>query len=151
LATGASCTFSVTFTPTGSGNRSATLNITDNAGGSPQHVNLVGTGIGPMGTLSPTSLSFGNQNVGTTSGAKGVQLKNTGNSTLTISSIAIGGTNTTDFAQTNNCPGSLSPGAQCNINVKFSPTGIGTRTASLNVSDNASNSPQIASLTGAGQ
>jgi hypothetical protein len=151
LATGASCTFSVTFTPTGSGNRSATLNIFDNAGGSPQHVSLVGTGIGPMGTLSPTSLSFGNQNVGTTSGAKGVQLKNTGNSTLTISSIAIGGTNTTDFAQTNNCPGSLSPGAQCNINVKFSPTGIGTRTASLNVSDNASNSPQIASLTGAGQ
>jgi hypothetical protein len=151
VAAGASCTFSVTFTPTGSGNRSATLNIFDNAGGSPQHVSLVGTGIGPMGTLSPTSLSFGNQNVGTTSGAKGVQLKNTGNSTLTISSIAIGGTNTTDFAQTNNCPGSLSPGAQCNINVKFSPTGIGTRTASLNVSDNASNSPQIASLTGAGQ
>jgi hypothetical protein len=151
LATGASCTFSVTFTPTGSGNRSATLNIFDNAGGSPQHVSLVGTGVGPMGTLSPTSLSFGNQNVGTTSGAKGVQLKNTGNSTLTISSIAIGGTNTTDFAQTNNCPGSLSPGAQCNINVKFSPTSIGTRTASLDVSDNASNSPQIASLTGAGQ
>jgi len=151
VATGASCTFTVTFTPTASGNRSATLNITDNAGGSPQHVSLAGTGIGPMATLNPTSLSFGNQTVGTTSGAKGVQLKNTGNSTLTIGSIAISGTNATDFAQTNNCPSSLAPGAQCNISVKFAPTGSGTRTASLNVSDNASNSPQMTSLTGAGQ
>ena len=151
VAAGASCTFTVTFTPTASGNRSATLNITDNAGGSPQHVSLAGTGIGPMATLNPTSLSFGNQSVGTTSGPKAIQLKNTGNSTLTISSIAISGTNATDFAQTNNCPGSLAPGAQCNINVNFSPTGIGTRAASLNVTDNASNSPQPASLTGTGQ
>jgi len=75
VATGASCTFTVTFTPTASGNRSATLNITDNAGGSPQQVNLAGTGIGTMATLNPTSLSFGNQSVGTTSGAKGLQLK----------------------------------------------------------------------------
>lgn len=47
VAIGASCTFTVTFTPTASGNRSATLNITDNAFGSPQHVSLAGTGIGP--------------------------------------------------------------------------------------------------------
>src|SRR6266853_5717501 len=151
VAVGASCTFSVTFTPTASGNRSATINITDNAGGSPQHVNLTGTGIGPMATLNPTSLSFGNQIVGTTSGPKGIQLKHTGNGALTISSIAISGTNAADFAQTNNCPSSLAAGAQCNISVKFSPAATGTRTASLNVSDNAANSPQTASLTGAGQ
>jgi len=151
LAAGASCAFNVTFTPTASGNRSATLNITDNAGGSPQHVNLAGTGVGPMATLNPTSLSFGNQNVGTTSGAKSLEVKNAGNSTLTIISIAISGTNATDFAQTNNCPGSLLPGAHCSISVKFSPTASGTRTASLSVSDNAANSPQLASLTGTGQ
>src|SRR5256885_5002708 len=150
VAAGASCTFTVTFTPTASGSRSATLNITDNAGGSPQHGSLTGTGIGPMATLNPTSLSFGNQSVGTTSGPKGIQLKNTGNSTLTISGIAISGTNATDFAQTNNCPGSLAPGAQCNINVNFSPTDFGTRTASLNISDDAPNAPQVASLTGSG-
>lgn len=151
VAVGASCTFTATFTPTASGNRSATLNITDNAGGSPQHVNLAGTGMGPMVTLNPTSLSFGNQNVGTTSGAQAVQLKNTGNSALTINSIAINGANASDFSQNNNCPSSLALGAQCNINVKFSPTATGTRTASLSISDNAANSPQTASLTGAGQ
>jgi hypothetical protein len=68
-----------------------------------------------------------------------------------MSSIAISGANATDFAQTNNCPGSLAPGAQCNITVNFSPTGAGTRTALLNVSDNTNNSPQTASLTGTGQ
>lgn len=151
VAVGAGCTFSVTFTPLGSGNRSATLNITDNAGGSPQKVNLTGTGVGPMATLNPTSLSFGNQNVGTISGAKTIQLKNTGNATLTVSSIATTGTNATDFTQANNCPSSLAPGAKCNINVKFSPTATGTRTASLSVSDNAFNSPQTGSLTGTGQ
>jgi len=85
-----------------------TLNITDNAGGSPQHANLAGTGIGPMATLNDQPLVC-NQSVGTTSGAKGLQLKNTGNSTLTVSSIAINGTNAADFAQTNNCPSSLPP------------------------------------------
>jgi hypothetical protein len=35
--------------------------------------------------------------------------------------------------------------------VNFSPTAAGTRTASLSVSDNAANSPQTVSLTGAGQ
>ena len=127
------------------------ISITDNAGGSPQHVSLAGSGIGPMATLNPTSLSFGNQSVNTTSGAKGMEVKNTGSNTLTISSIAIGGTNATDFSQTNNCPGSLLPGAHCNVSVSFSPTGIGTRTAFLNVSSNASNGPQLASLTGTGQ
>src|SRR5205807_6451292 len=124
LAAGATCTFSVTFTPTASGNRSATLIFTDHAGGCPHHVSLAGTGIGPMSTLNPTSLSFGNQSVGTTSGPKAIQLKNTPYTTLFRSSIAISGTNATDFTQTNNCPGSLAPGAQCNINVNFSPTGM---------------------------
>jgi hypothetical protein len=45
----------------------------------------------------------------------------------------------------------LPPGAHCNVSVNFSPASIGTRTASLNVSGNASNGPQLASLTGTGQ
>src|SRR5258708_35801251 len=72
VAVGASCTFSVTFTPTAIGNRSAAVSITDNATGSPQQVSLAGTGFGPMVTLNPTSLSFGNLNVRKTSGAKGI-------------------------------------------------------------------------------
>src|SRR5258705_9018475 len=104
-----------------------------------------------MATLNPTNLSFGNQSVGTTSGAKGLELKNSGNSTLTISSIEINGTNAADFAQTNNFPSSLPPGAHCNINVNFSPTSIGTSEASLGITDNARNSSQVAILPWTGE
>jgi len=44
LAASASCTISVTFKPTTTGNRSATLKVTDSAAGSPQQVGLSGTG-----------------------------------------------------------------------------------------------------------
>jgi outer membrane protein assembly factor BamB len=45
LPGGASCTFSLTFTPKGKGSRSAHLAIADNGGASPQEVNLTGNGI----------------------------------------------------------------------------------------------------------
>jgi uncharacterized membrane protein len=44
---GGSCSFGVTFKPTATGSRSATLTIGDNATGSPQVVNLTGTGVPP--------------------------------------------------------------------------------------------------------
>src|SRR5205814_1447237 len=58
---------------------------------------------GPNATLSSTSLTFSTQAIGTTSAAKTVTLKNTGTAILTISSIAITGTNAGDFAQTHTC------------------------------------------------
>ncbi len=63
---------------------------------------------GAIASLSPTSLNFGNQTVGITSTPRNVMLTNTGNINLTITSIQITGTNSGDFAQTNNCPGSRS-------------------------------------------
>src|SRR5437667_184648 len=100
----------------------------------------------PAASLSPTSLTFASQTVGTTSAAQTVTLSNTGTATLAISSIVASG----DFAQTNNCGGSLAVGGNCAINVTFSPTASGTRTGSLRATDNTSGSPQTVSLTGAG-
>ncbi|MGC2790785.1 MAG: choice-of-anchor D domain-containing protein, partial [Candidatus Sulfotelmatobacter sp.] len=45
VAAGASCFINVTFTPSDTGNPTAQVVITDNGGGSPQMVSLVGTGI----------------------------------------------------------------------------------------------------------
>jgi hypothetical protein len=45
LAAGASCTISVSFKPTATGARSASVSVADNGGGSPQTVKLSGTGI----------------------------------------------------------------------------------------------------------
>src|SRR5207247_8134408 len=150
LAASASCTINVTFTPSVGGTRTGTLTVTDNAGGSPQTASLTGTGVAPGATLSPASLTFASQNVGTTSAPQAATLSNSGSTALSIGSIAITGADSGDFAQTNNCGSSLAAGAQCTINVTFTPSAGGTRTATLTVTDSASGSPQTASLSGTG-
>jgi len=77
-------------------------------------------------------------------------LTNTGNIDLTITSIQITGTNSGDFAQTNNCPSSLPPNNICKIRVTFTPTGTGTRNAAVSITDNAPGSPQSVPLRGVG-
>jgi FG-GAP-like repeat/Abnormal spindle-like microcephaly-assoc'd, ASPM-SPD-2-Hydin/Divergent InlB B-repeat domain len=148
LAAGSSCTFKVTFKPAASGARTATLSVADNATGSPQKVTL--SGVGTTAKLSPTSLSFGSVAVGTTSAAQTVMLTNVGTTTLTITSIAITGTNTGDFGQTHTCGNSLAAGTSCTISVKFKPTAKGRRTAAVSVTDNAAGSPQKVTLSGTG-
>jgi hypothetical protein len=111
------------------------------------------TASAPVVSLSPTSLSFGNHQVNTTSSARTVTLTNSGNAALTIHSIGLSGPNSGDFHQQNTCPSSsstLAAGASCFINVTFTPTADGTRSASLAITDNASGSPQSVTLSGTG-
>ena len=152
VAGGANCTISVTFTPAASGSRTASVSITDNASGSPQTVSLSGTGTGTatLVSLSPTSLAFGNQSLGTTSAAQALTLSNTGNAALSITSLALTGSNASDFAQTNTCGSSVAARSKCTISVTFKPSASGSRTASVGITDNASGSPQTVSLSGTG-
>jgi hypothetical protein len=152
VAAGSNCTISVTFKPSASGSRTASVGITDNASGSPQTVSLSGTGTGTAAlvSLSPTSLAFGNQAVDMTSTAQTVTLSNTGNAALSITSLALTGTNASDFDESDTCGSSLAAGANCTIAVMFTPSVTGTEAASVSISDNASGSPQTVSLSGAG-
>jgi Cep192 domain 4 len=150
LGSKASCSINVTFKPTIVGPLAGTITLADSLPGSPQIVQLTGTGIAPVVMLGGASISFGSQPVGSTSGVQMVSLSNTGTAALTISSIAITGTNSADFSQTNTCGASVAAGANCSISVTFKPTATGSRTASVNITDNASGSPQTISLTGAG-
>src|SRR5207249_2978028 len=154
LAAGASCTFSVVFKPATTGTLTGTVTVTDNATGSPQKVSLSGSGVSAATTapevrLAPTSLSFGNQAVGTASAANVVTLTNTGNATLTFSGgflisgdFAFGGLGT--------CGSTVAAGASCTISVKFTPTAKGARTGAVTLNDNAPNTPQKISLSGSG-
>jgi hypothetical protein len=99
-------------------------------------------------SLSPTSLNFPDQMVGTSSAPQMVTLTNSSGATLTISSIAVTGTNATDFSQTNTCDSGLPPGGQCTISITFKPTQSGSRTAMLSITDNAPGSQQTISLIG---
>jgi len=154
LAAEANCAITVTFTPAAEGGRTGALTITDNsngAAGSTQTVALSGTGTAPVVSLSVTSLTFTNQMANSTSPSQAVTLSNTGNLALSVSSVAISGTNGGDFAETNTCGSSVAAGANCTINVTFTPTAGGTRTGTVTITDNASGSAQTVSLTGTGE
>ncbi len=105
-------------------------------------------------TLTPATLSFGNQGLNDTSAAKTATFKNEQASPLTITSIVIsGGTAPADYAWGGNCrltPSTLGAGKSCGIKVTFTPSALGSRTATLTVTDTATNSPQTVSLTGTG-
>jgi len=92
--------------------------------------------------LSPNSLNFGSQVIGSTSGVSTVNLTNHRSTALTLFSITTLG----DFAQTNNCGHSVAAGHSCTIKVTFSPTTIGARSGQLMVSDNDSTSPNPSSF-----
>jgi hypothetical protein len=104
----------------------------------------------PHASLTPPMLNFGNQTLGTTSNAASISLRNSGALTLLITSIQVTGANAGDYAQTNDCPSSVAPQAGCTINVTFSPSTVGPKSAAITIADNASDSPESAPLTGNG-
>ena len=152
LPPGGQCTIGITFTPGQLGPRTAALTITDNAPGSPQSVPLSGTGVvsGPNATLTPTSLTFATQLVGTTSPPQFITLSNYGTATLEIAGMNFLNSGPGDFGQTNTCGGLVGPGRSCTISVTFTPTQRGTRIGTLSITDNAPGSPQTVSLIGVG-
>src|SRR5258708_16556784 len=74
-------------------------------------------------------------------------LTNTGRANLRFRGVLRGDFG---FAGLGRCGSSVAAGASCTISVKFTPTAAGTRTGTLTLTDNASNSPQTISLTGIG-
>lgn len=150
-----SCVINITFSPsTTSSEGPATLTVTDGDSSSPQTIALSGAGTAapaPAVSFSANTLTFPSQPEGTTSGAQSVTLTNTGNASLSVSSVTITGSNASEFAKTNvTCESSLAAGASCIIAVDFQPSATGTQTASISVADNAPSSPQTVTLTGTG-
>src|SRR5947208_16765089 len=79
------------------------------------------SGPAPVASLSPTSLTFASQSVGTTSAAQTVTLTNTGSAALAINIVVA----RWGVAETNNCGGSLAAGGNCSIRVTLTPTASG--------------------------
>ena len=100
----------------------------------------------PKVELSASSLAFGTQTLNTSSAAQNVQLTNTGNASLHITSIAASG----DYPATNNCGAVVAAGTGCAITVTFTPRVIGADGGTITIADDAADSPQTISLTGAG-
>jgi hypothetical protein len=108
----------------------------------------------PVFSLSPTSKNYGTVYVGSSSANQTFTITNTGAGTLTITAggITIVGTDISQFILTdvNTYPINLTNGQSATVNVKFSPTSTGAKTASLQIVDNTTGSPHTAALTGVG-
>jgi hypothetical protein len=164
LAPGVSCDLYINFIPTANGTNHGTLTVTDNSlnvTGAQQVIQLNGIGTGGSGTpppaatltatLAPSTGAYGSIPVGSTSTAQTFTLTNTGTAALTIVSAILSGTNAGEFTIASNaCGTSLAVGASCAVGVTYAPTSAAAAAAVLSVSDNATNSPQTAALSGTG-
>ena len=120
-------------------------------GGASNSVNFTVTA--PIAGLSPTSFNFGSLYATTSSSPENFTLNNTGNATLSITSIGFTGTNPGDFSQNTTCGTTLAASTTCTIAVVFTPAASGSRSGTLVVTDNSNNVPgstQSATLTGTG-
>jgi hypothetical protein len=132
LAAGASCYAWVSFKPSAKGPRKGFLVINDADPASPQAVALSGSGT--VVSLSPKTLAFGTQALGTTSAARTTILTNTGSAVLNVSGIGITGASAGDFVLSSDCGTSVSGGASCRIDVT-KPTAAGEQNATVSISD----------------
>jgi hypothetical protein len=149
LGANANCQVNVTFTPAANGVRNASLIVADNAAGSPQVLPLFGsTPPAAVVTVSPTSITFPSQYVGTSGLPQNVTVTNTGTATLNITGVTA---STSDFGTLSGCGSSLAIGASCQIGVFFDPTKSGTRSGTLTITDDGLGSPQNVNISGMGQ
>jgi hypothetical protein len=130
------------------------INVTANSGwpaGQASEFEVYPSGGQPpnSATLStnPSSLTFATQALNTTSAAQTVTVTNTGTAAASVSGVSVSG----DFSQTNTCGTSIGAGASCTVSVSFRPTAAGTRTGTLTITSNATNSPTTVGLSGTGQ
>jgi hypothetical protein len=150
LAPGSNCAITIIFTPSIGGTEAAFITLNDNAPGSPQLVNIAGTGASssPQVSLFPSIVVFMGTPVGSTSPPQTITLINNGSGPLTITSITVTGGAKKDFSETNDCGTSVPANGSCSIDVTFTPTVAGTRAASITIVDNAVPSTQIVGLIG---
>jgi hypothetical protein len=150
-ATSGSCTVNFTFTPKSVAALSSSYAIHDlNNPGSPLTVELTGTGTAapvPQALLTPGSVTFTTV-AGTAAANQTLTLSNPGTGALTISGVALSGTNAASFSVVSSgCTGTLGAGASCTIVVGCSAATYGSYTATLTVTDNATPTTQSSLLS----
>lgn len=155
VASGSNCVVWVKFKPTAQGARSARLSIVHNAAGSPATVSLNGTGNSapqPGIALDTTALDLGQQAVGTTGESRTVTLTNNGESGLSFTSIAAGGTDAADIVLGGTCAvGAIVPAqGTCTVTAALHPRTLGSKSALLNIASNAPSGTLSIRLDGSG-
>jgi hypothetical protein len=177
LTRGKNATFSASFDPGATGSVAGSVFVVSNAPSSPLTIPLSGTGVartylrgaspktlssgnitdGSDGTqsvtlttaitVSPTSLSFGNQTVNTASGADTVTVSNAGDTSVTVSAVQT----SAPFAVSGfSSSTTLAPNQNLTLSVTFDPTAQTSYSGSLTITSTAPSSPNTVTLSGTG-
>ncbi len=96
---------------------------------------------------SPSKLSFGNIQVGSSSSSQTLVLTNKGNTTLNLASI----TTSADYPMTTNCGSTLASLGSCTVTIKFSPSFPGANSGALTIQGSVTGNYLVVPLTGTGQ
>jgi hypothetical protein len=148
IPAGQSVPFTVKYTPTTTGSASASLTFTSNAQTTTTTESLSGSGTAQAGqlTVSPSTLSFGNVDVG--SNATQASTLSASGASVTISSATM---SNSQFALSGaSFPLALNAGQTAELYIVFSPTTSVTDSGTLTINSNASNAKASESLSGTG-
>ncbi len=149
LAAGQSSSVSATFTATASGSASGKIMISSNAPDSPMIVSLSAAANAQSSnlTVAPGSISFGDVKVGSES-TQTVQLKNTGSTSIKISSVTVSGSGVTVSGLST--PATLAAGATASVSAVFKPASAGNASGALTINSNASVASDAIGWSGTG-
>lgn len=152
LAPAGSCSLTVTFTPMNVRAHSAEIVIPSNAG-DPVRVGLTGSGVPPAPNLgfTPSALGFPAKPIGVSSTLTATVTSN-GTAAISIGAATLTGNHQADYQITaNDCTGFTFPiGTSCALQVRFTPSATGLRSAAIELASNAANSPHKLLMGGTG-
>ncbi len=148
LAPQATCTVSVTFSPTAEGVANGELTIVHSGVGNPQMLSVMGTGVTQL-LFTPNPENFGDQQLNNTSAEHFLSIGNNFNTPVTLQSITISG----DFQIAEGLPVlpfQLKGFFGLAIQLTFTPTAVGIRNGMVTVTASDSPTPHQIPLIGNG-
>ncbi|WP_440237989.1 glycoside hydrolase family 9 protein [Cytophaga sp.] len=152
---GSTTTFNIVFAPVTTGNITGSVSIPNNAPDSPFVLNLAGTSVVPVITVTQGSTTFSSNGAayvfsGTTAGSSSAAVEftitNPGSATLDLS----GPVATGPFQITGPSLTSVPAGGSTTFSVIFSPVVTGGATGNINIVNNTDDSPFVLNLSGTG-
>lgn len=144
--------FSVAFTPSAYGLRSATYTVRRDDGGPSESVTARGTGIDRRISSDRPTVAFGEQRVGTRSPNQTLIIRNSGANTLHVSKARRTGAASGEFRMSTPAqPFTIPAGNYVSFTVAFQPTAAGLRNSAIEITSDACNKAKfLVSLVGTG-
>ena len=123
------------------GAKSTLVTVTSDGAPSTLTFNLTGTGVQPNATVTPSSKAFGSVINGAHSSGFAFTVTNDGTAPLNVTNVTLGGANPSQFdIVSQDCVSSSPiafPAGTCTINVRFSPTSLGVKHATIVIASDA--------------